>query len=99
MGSQFLIDVVTKPHRTSDDKLITHLGNRIYGWRLTKESVAQRILSGESRFFVIDVATEKRHEIFVEADGDKLTLKAHNGAQWMDTLMALPLNYELPVID
>jgi len=87
--AEFQVNCVTKPDRSSTSEHITHIGNNLQGWRLTRESAIRRIESQKEAFFVIDHATGKRAYIAVcREPGKEPYLRTYADGKWNNNLLA-----------
>lgn len=83
------VNCINKPNRQSAHEHITHIGNTINNWRLTRESAIQRIDKGEEKFYTVDKTTGKRAYIGVVRDpGKQPYLRTHADGKWNDNLLA-----------
>lgn len=83
------VNCVNKPHRDSPNEHITHIGNTVNGWRLTRESAIQRIEAKKEAFYTIDKATGKRVYVGVVREPGKAPyLRTHADGKWNNNLLA-----------
>jgi hypothetical protein len=84
------ITCVNKPNRFSTHEHISHIGNVVGGWKITRESAIQSIDSNTNSFYTIDATTGKRAEIGVVREAGKHPyLRTHADGKWNDNLLAL----------
>lgn len=89
--NEFEINCVNKPDRFSKHEHITHVGNTIQGWRLTREAVITRITAKTEAFFTIDRVTGKKAYIGVVREAGKHPyLRTYADGAWNNNLLDLP---------
>ena len=87
--NEFQVNCVTKPDRFSTSEHITHIGNTIQGWRLTREAAIERIESKTEAFYVVDSALGKRAYIGVCREAGKPPyLRTYADSKWNNNLLA-----------
>ena len=97
---EYIVDSVVLCGNANNPDSIEYLGNRKFGWRLSKESVISRIQNGLGTFYVNDVMMGKRIPIQVLKDKNgSIILSAYANARPWDTLLGLPSCIDLPLID
>jgi hypothetical protein len=89
---EYEVTCTNKPDRMSAHEHITHIGNEVIGWRMTREEAIRRIDTKAEAFFTVDRATGKRSYVrVVRGDGDKAPyLRTHADGTWNDSLLTLP---------
>jgi len=89
--SEFQVTCINKPNRMSAHEHITHIGNTVDKWRLTREEAIRRIDSKQEAFFTVDATTGRRLYIgVVRGDASKAPyLRTHADGKWNDNLLAL----------
>ena len=86
---EFQVNCITKPDRFSTSEHITHIGNIIQGWSLTREAAINRIDSKKEAFYVVNLATGKRAYIGVCREPGKAPyLRTHADGKWNNNLLA-----------
>lgn len=88
---EFEVTCINKPNRSSTHEHITHIGNLVGQWRLSREVAIQRIESKQEAFYTVDRSAGKRMYIgVVRGDGNKAPyLRTHADGKWNDNLLAL----------
>jgi len=88
---EFEVTCITKPDRLSPHEHITHIGNVVGQWRLTRESAIQRIEGKQEAFYTVDRTTgNKVYIAVVRGDGNKAPyLRTRADGKWKDNLLAL----------
>ena len=87
--NEFEVNCINKPDRDSRHEHITHIGNSIQNWRLTRESAIDRIESKKEAFYTVDQYTRKRVYIGVVRETGKAPyLRTHADGKWNDNLLA-----------
>lgn len=88
---EFEINCINKVDRNSRHESISHIGNSVGGWRLTKESAIKRIESKEEAFYTVDRATGNKAYIgVVREQGKAPYLRTYADGKWSDNLLAQP---------
>lgn len=88
---EFEVNCINKIDRNSWHESISHIGNSIGGWRLTKESAIRRIESKEEAYYTVDKTTGKRAYIgVVREQGKNPYLRTYADGKWNDNLLAQP---------
>lgn len=86
--NEFEVNCVTKPDRYSTLEHITHIGNILQGWLLTREAAIQRIESKTEAFYTLDRMTGKKAYIGVVREAGKLPyLRSYADGQWNNNLL------------
>jgi hypothetical protein len=88
--NEFEVTCVTKPDRFNQHEHITHIGNTVANWKITRELAIQKIESKQEAFYTIDKSTEHRAYIgVVRGDGGKAPyLRTYADGKWNDNLLA-----------
>jgi hypothetical protein len=87
---EFEVNCVTTPSADSPHEAITHIGNTVAKWRITRESAITRIESKEEAFYTVDRATGKCAYIFVVREPGKTPyLRVYDEGAWNDSLLRL----------
>lgn len=87
--NEFAVNCVSKPDRSSTHEHITHIGNTIGGWRLTRETAIARIESKTMAFYTEDKSSGKRAYIGVVRENGKAPyLRTYADGNWNDNLLA-----------
>src|SRR5690242_9959941 len=91
MAKEFVVTCINKPNRVSAHEHITHIGNIVANWRLTREEAIRRIDAKQEAFYTIDRATGRKVYIgVVRGDGSKAPyLRTYADGKWNDNLLAL----------
>lgn len=85
------VNCINKANRESRHEHITHIGNSINQWRLTRETAIVRIESKQEAFYTVDKTTGKRAYIGVVREAGKAPyLRTHADGKWNDNLLAQP---------
>lgn len=88
---EFEVNCINKPNRDSAHEHITHIGNTVNNWRLTRESAIQRIDSKTEAFFTVDNINRKRAYIGVVREPGKAPyLRTYADGKWDNNLLAQP---------
>ncbi len=87
---EYQVTCINKPHRMSPHEHITHIGNTVNNWRLTREEAIRRIDAQQEAFFTVDNTTGRKMYIgVVRGDGFKAPyLRTHADGKWNDNLLA-----------
>jgi hypothetical protein len=86
---EFEVNCINKPNRESTHEHITHIGNNVANWRLTRESAIRRIDDKTEAFFTVDPQTRKRVYIgVVREPGKNPYLRTHADGKWNNNLLA-----------
>lgn len=86
---EYEVNCVTKPNRNSAHDHITHIGNTIANWRLTRESAIKRIEAKTEAFYTVDRSTGNRAYIGVVREAGKNPyLRTYADGKWNDNLLA-----------
>jgi len=89
--ADYQVTCVNKPNRSSPHEHITHIGNVIGKWKLTREDAISRIDAKTDSFYAIDATTGKRAEVGVVREANKAPyLRTHADGKWNDNLLAQP---------
>jgi len=90
--SQYQVTAIRKPNRLSLHEHITHIGNRIAGWIITREDAIQQIDSNTDSFYVVDPRNPNRVAWVgvVREHGKSPYLRTHADGYWNDNLLSLP---------
>jgi hypothetical protein len=87
--SEYEVNCINKPHRDSPHEHITHVGNTVQGWRITRESAITRIESKKETYYTVDQYTRKRVYIGVVREAGKAPyLRTYADGQWNNNLLA-----------
>jgi hypothetical protein len=88
---EFEVTCVNKPDRYSAHEHITHIGNVVGQWRITRELAIKKIDSKQEAFFTVDRSTGKKVYVYVvRGDGNKAPyLRTYADGKWQDNLLAL----------
>lgn len=87
--NEFEVNCVTKPDRFSSHEHVTHVGNTVQGWCLTREAAIQRIEGKTEAFYTLDRRTGKKAYIgVVRENGKRPYLRTYADGQWNDNLLA-----------
>jgi hypothetical protein len=87
---EFQVTCITKPNRMSAHEHITHIGNTVIGWKLTREEAIKRIDEKKEAFYTVDSQTGKKAYIGVVREAGKNPfLRTHADGKWNDNLLAL----------
>lgn len=87
--NDFEINCVNKAAGDWAHELITHIGNRKGGWRITKEEAIFAIESRTSTFYTVDKTTGKRADVRVLREiGKAPLLRTWADGKWTDGLLA-----------
>jgi hypothetical protein len=87
---EFEVNCVTKPCANSPHEAITHIGNTVTKWRVTRESAITRIESKAEAFYTVDRATGKCAYLFVVRQVGKAPyLRAYGEGKWTESLLTL----------
>ena len=83
---------IRKPDRYSSHEHITHVGNLIEGWVITREDAIARIDSKRNTFYVVDAKDpKKRSDVgVIRPIGRDPYLRTYADGDWNDNLLALP---------
>jgi hypothetical protein len=87
----FEVTCIKKPGRGSRHEHITHLGNHLGNWCLSRESVIERIEANLEAFYVVDQATGQRDFLTVVREtGVRPYLRAFAEGKLNNRLLLLP---------
>lgn len=87
--NEFEVNCITKPNRESRHEHITHIGNTIANWRMTRETAIDRIESKRESYFTIDAQTgTKAYVGVVREDGKAPYLRTYADGKWNNNLLA-----------
>ena len=87
---EHLVTCINKPNRESRHEHITHIGNLVNEWRLTREEAIRRIDAKTEAFYTIDRTTGAKIYIGVVREvGKNPYLRTHADGKWNDNLLAL----------
>ena len=87
--NELKVDCVTKPDRKSKHEHITHIGNTIGSWRMTREEAIRRIEDKTDAFYTAHKITGQRAYIGVVREAGKQPyLRTYADGQWNDNLLA-----------
>jgi len=97
---EFTIDSIDADHRITDPSEIEFLGNNVMGWKLSTDSIANRIEKGYAKFVVFDKMQRKMLDVTVLTSKEgKRILRAISGNRTFDTLLGLPRCSHCRLID
>lgn len=87
---EYQVTCIHKPDRMSAHEHITHIGNTVGEWLLTREEAIRRIESQQEAFYTVDRTTGRRMYIgVIRGDGFKAPyLRTHADGKWNDNLLA-----------
>ena len=86
---EFEVNCINKQNRMSAHEHITHIGNSINKWRLTREAAISKIESKTEAFYTVDKITGKRAYIGVVRENGKFPyLRTYADGKWNDNLLA-----------
>lgn len=86
--NEFEVNCVTKPDRYSTVEHITHIGNTVNGWRMTRETAIQRIESKTEAYYTLDRVTGKKVYIGVVQEAGKAKyLRTYADGKWNNNLL------------
>lgn len=86
---EFEVNCINKPNRDSQNEHITHIGNNLANWRLTRESAIQRIEAKTEVFYTVDKQTKKRAYVgVVRESGKNPYLRTYADGKWNNNLLA-----------
>jgi hypothetical protein len=84
------VTCINKPNRMSSHEHITHIGNTVSNWRMTREEAIRRIDNNIDSFYTIDATTGKKVSVAVYRETGKVPfLRTHADGKWNDNLLAL----------
>lgn len=87
--NEYQVTCINKPNRSSQHEHITHIGNTIGKWRLTREEAIKRIDAKTDAFYTVDNTTGKRAYIWaVRESGKAAYLRTYADGKWNDNLLA-----------
>jgi hypothetical protein len=88
---EFQVTCINKPDRWSSHEHITHIGNSVGAWRLTRDEAIRQIESKVAVFYTVDRTTGNKVYVGVlRNDGAKAPyLRTHADGKWNDNLLAL----------
>lgn len=87
--SEYQVTCINKLHRESPHEHITHIGNPVAGWRVTRDLAIQHIESNTHQYYTIDRGTGKKCYVGVVREGGKHPyLRTHADGKWNDNLLA-----------
>ncbi len=85
----FEVTCINKPNRDSQHEHITHIGNTVGNWRLTREAAIRRIDGGTEEYYTLDKQTGKKVLIgVVRETGKHPYLRTHADGKWTNNLLA-----------
>ena len=77
------------PHHQSAHEHITHIGNLVAKWRITRETAIYQIDNKTSEFYTVDKQTGKKCYVGVVRETGKAPyLRTHADGKWNDNLLA-----------
>ncbi|MDF3931636.1 DUF3892 domain-containing protein [Pseudomonas citronellolis] len=83
------INCINKSDRNNRHESISHIGNSIQGWVLTRDEAIRRIDDKSEAFYTLDRGTGRRVYIGVVRDYGKAPyLRTHADGKWNDNLLA-----------
>ncbi len=89
--AEYQVTCINKPHHLSPHEHITHIGNLMAKWRITRESAIAQIDANQNQFYTIDRTTGKRCYVAVVREANKAPfLRTHADGKWNDNLLAQP---------
>jgi hypothetical protein len=88
---EFEVTCVSRNAAFSDrHECITHIGNSIHGWRLTKVEAIARIEAKTEAYYTVDRNTQKKAYIgVVKQSGKPPYLRTYADGVWNDNLVSL----------
>ena len=87
---EFQVTCINKPNRMSTHEHITHIGNPLSGWRLSREAAIAKIEAKEEAFYTVDQSTRRKVYVGVVREFSKAPfLRTHADGKWNDNLLAL----------
>lgn len=88
--NELQVTCINKPDRMSSHEHITHIGNAMGNWKLTREEAIRRIEAKQEAFYTVDSTTGKKVYIGVVREAGKVPfLRTHADGKWNDNLLAL----------
>lgn len=89
--TEYPIDCITKPNRSSRHEHITHIGNSAGAWKLTREYAISMIDSKSHSFYTVDkVSNSKVYIGVVREQGHAPFLRTYADKKCNDNLLAQP---------
>ena len=89
--NEFEVTCITKSSLDVRNDYVTHIGNQIGSWCLTREIAIQRIESKQESYYTTDLRTGKKAYLgVVRETGKQPYLRTHADGTWNDNLLALP---------
>lgn len=86
---EFEVNCINKSDRNSRHEHITHIGNSIGQWRLSRETAIKRIDAKSEAYYTVNKSTGKRAYIGVVREPGKAPyLRTHADGYWNDNLLA-----------
>jgi hypothetical protein len=86
---EFQVNCINKSSTERFHEYITHIGNTVNKWRLTKAEAIRRIDANEGAFYTVDSTTGKRAYVGVYREVGKAPyLRTHADGSWNNNLLA-----------
>src|SRR5215475_6994775 len=83
------VNCINKPHHNSPHEHITHIGNTVQKWRITRDTAIVQIDSKTTQYFTIDKTNGKKCYVgVVREPGKNPYLRTHADGKWNDNLLA-----------
>lgn len=88
--AEYQVTCINKPDRNSRHEHITHIGNTLNNWRMTRELAIAQIDGKINSFYTVDRVSGKRAYIGVVREAGKAPyLRTYADGVWNDNLLAL----------
>jgi hypothetical protein len=83
------VTCINKPHHQSAHEHITHIGNVVENWRVTRETAIYEIEANINQYYTVDRTTGKKCYVgVVREPGKQPYLRTHADGKWNDNLLA-----------
>lgn len=83
------VTCINKPNRESRHEHITHIGNTVNQWRMTREDAIRRIDANTDTFYTVERGSGRKMYIgVVHETGKAAYLRTHADGKWNDNLLA-----------
>lgn len=87
---EYQVTCINKLDRNNRHEHITHIGNTLSNWRMTREMAIAQIDGKINSFFTVDRGTGKRAHIGVVRETGKVPyLRTYADGVWNDNLLSL----------
>lgn len=85
----YQVTCINKPNRNSTHEHITHIGNVLNNWRMTREDAISRIDAKKDSFYTLDRLGKRANVSVVRPSSGLPYLRTYADGVWNDNLLAL----------